>query len=101
MFAKRVSLALLRKHFWSTASLTLTLLLYSADRFAMDYIGRLFGFTTRYSALPDWIEGLLAWGMLMAVALALVGLVKEPRPWLALVAFCLSGTILFGWAMTA
>jgi len=75
--------------------------LYSADYLAMDYIGRRFGFAEKYSATANWIAALLAWGMLMAVALAVVGLVKEPRPWVALVAFCLSGTILFGWAMTA
>jgi len=44
---------------------------------------------------------LLGWGELAAAAFSIMGLAKEVRPWLSLVALLIAAFLLFAWGYSA
>lgn len=87
-------------HMWSALSLTLTFSLLLTQQLVLNHL--------RGQRVPfaDWqfagsFEALLGWGTLASAVLSIVGVIKEPRPWLGLLALLIAGFLFLAWGYSA
>src|SRR5438046_807698 len=88
-------------HRWSIVSLTLSFMLVLIDNIVMGYLRTSGVYGGPYSLFANRFVAALAWGMLTSAVLAVVALIKEPRPWPSLAALGVAGFVLFAWGATA
>ena len=94
------SLTALRAHKWSIASLALTSALLVLQQVVGHHFKAAPGSFESWPLLGKYFA-LLGWGELAAAAFSIMGLAKEVRPWLSLVALLIAAFLLFAWGYSA